>query len=531
LCCKYPSPVKRHALLPLLDQYPDKRKANILREGFSFGFKLGYLGERKQRDAPNLKSVLEEPQRALEKLGKEIKCKRLAGPFSSRPISDLIISPIGLVPKSEPGKWRLIHHLSYPEGSSVNDGIDRGFCVVKYESFDTAVRLVVPVGRGALMAKADIESAFRLLPVHPDDFQLLGMQVLDQYFVDKALPMGASCSPALFETFSTFLEWAAKKKAGSDMITHYADDFFFAGVSDEQSNLSCAKLVARFEQLCQELGVPLAKEKSVGPSTKIVYLGLEIDSIRQVIAIPGKKLADIKAKVKRALQAASLTLREVQSVVGSLSFVCKAISPGRAFLRRLIALTSGKLKSWEKVTLTQGAKRDLQMWVLFLDHFNGTAIIPDQAWADEVDLSLFTDASSQTGFGGFYGGRWFQGRWPSAKFKSYSIAWQEFFPILVAVVVWGELLRGKKIIIRSDNKAVVAIVNKQTSRCPTIMKLVRFFVLQCLKLNITFCARHIAGKNNNVADALSRFQMGRFREAAPTADVEPTTVPTFLWNL
>jgi len=63
------------------------------------------------------------------------------------------------------------------------------------------------------------------------------------------------------------------------------------------------------------------------------------------------------------------------------------------------------------------------------------------------------------------------------------------------------------------------------------MRLVRFFVLQCLKLNIAFYAKHIPGSQNDIADALSRFQMGRFREVAPTADAEATPVPMFLWKL
>jgi hypothetical protein len=117
-------------------------------------------------------------------LDKEIKLKRIAGPFNEMPLPQLMISPIGLVPKTEPGKFRLIQHLSYPEGESINDGIDPKVCEVKYNSFDVAVQLVVEVGRGAVMAKADIQSAFRLLPVHPSDFQLLGMKVSGKFFVD-----------------------------------------------------------------------------------------------------------------------------------------------------------------------------------------------------------------------------------------------------------------------------------------------------------------------------------------------------------
>ncbi|KAJ1208592.1 hypothetical protein NDU88_003975 [Pleurodeles waltl] len=60
------------------------------------------------------------------------------------------------------------------QGSSVNDCLEEGTCSVCYASFDEAIDLVRAAGKGALMAKADIEFAFRLLPVHPSIFHLLG---------------------------------------------------------------------------------------------------------------------------------------------------------------------------------------------------------------------------------------------------------------------------------------------------------------------------------------------------------------------
>jgi hypothetical protein len=525
ICCKYNSPIIVHKMLPYLSLYPDKSSSNILREGFTSGFKLGYSGDRTARDAQNLKSIREDPKMAREKIGKEIKLGRIAGPFKERPIHNLIVSPIGLVPKSEKGKFRLIQHLSHPEGGSINDGINKEVCVVQYTKFDVAVQLVANVGISACMAKADIQSAFRLLPIHPQDFGLLGMKIEEDFFVDKALPMGASCSPALFEKFSTFLEWVVRKEANSEKIIHYMDDFFFCGIADEFSSSSCKYLVDCFEKVCQNLGVPLASDKSVGPVTKLVFLGLEIDSIRQLVTVPQEKLLTIVGKINKALRGEKITLKELQSLVGSLSFICRAVTPGRAFLRRLIDLQCGIKQSWYKIRLSVGAKADLRMWVVFLNDFNGSTIFSDRVWLGDQDVQFFTDASGSVGFGFFFDGRWFQGKWPSVKFAlEHSIAWLELFPIIVASALWGDQLKGKKIVLRCDNESVVAIINKQTSKCQSLMKLVRFFVLQCLKNNVIFCARHVPGKDNNIADALSRFQMSRFWEAAPGARPVPTAV-------
>ena len=157
ICRKYRSPINLSTLIPLLDIYPDKKLAAILKSGFSEGFKLGYEGERVSRDAPNLKSVSQLHDKAIEKIDKEVKLGRIAGPFNGAPCPNLIISPIGIIPKSQPGKFIMIHHLSYPHGESVNDGINRSCCEVKYTSFDVAVAIVLREGKGAMMAKADIE--------------------------------------------------------------------------------------------------------------------------------------------------------------------------------------------------------------------------------------------------------------------------------------------------------------------------------------------------------------------------------------
>ena len=86
----------------------------------------------------------------------------------------------------------MITHLSFPHNNSVNDFIDPD---------------ISQLGRGALLGKLDIKSAFRLLPVFPGDFDLLGFQFEGKIYIEKMTPMGCSVSPSLFEEFSMFLHW------------------------------------------------------------------------------------------------------------------------------------------------------------------------------------------------------------------------------------------------------------------------------------------------------------------------------------
>lgn len=76
------------------------------------------------------------------------------------------------------------------------------------------------------MANCNIKSAFRLLPVHPCDFELLGFSFEGSFYVDRALPIGCSVSCAAYVAFSIFLEWALRQDAGLSSTAHYLDDFF-----------------------------------------------------------------------------------------------------------------------------------------------------------------------------------------------------------------------------------------------------------------------------------------------------------------
>ena len=81
---------------------------------------------------------------------------------------------------------------------------------VHYASISDAIAMIKSIGRGSYMSKIDIKSAFRIIPIHPDDYPLLSLKWNNSYFFDRCLPMGCSSSCAIFEAFSTSLEWLAK---------------------------------------------------------------------------------------------------------------------------------------------------------------------------------------------------------------------------------------------------------------------------------------------------------------------------------
>ncbi|CAJ0946959.1 unnamed protein product [Ranitomeya imitator] len=203
------------------------------------------------------------------------------------------VSPLRVVTKKESGEFRLIHHLSHPKGSSVNDGISLEEASVSYAPFDQALMLFRQAEPGAIMAKSDIASAFRLLPVQPDCY-FLGFFADGKYYYDTCLPMVCSISCKYLELFSSFLKWVVKFETGSQLITHYLDNFLFVGPADSDC---CERMLLKFQELMKVFGVPLSEEKTVGMLTCLSFLGIEIDSVNGVFHLPSDKIVKLLEKI------------------------------------------------------------------------------------------------------------------------------------------------------------------------------------------------------------------------------------------
>lgn len=193
----------------------------------------------------------------------------MIGPLPESVLPLLHFNRFGVIPKSTPGKWRLILDLSFPQGASVNDGIAPDVCHVQLASVDDAVQLILEFGVNAYMAKLDIRQAYRNVLVHPQDRWLLGMHWQGQHYVDTVLPFGLRSAPKIFCTISDGLEWVLHQR-GVVHLVKYIDDFLIVGPAGSPA---CQRRVTEMCSVCEELGLPLAVEKLEGPARVITFWG------------------------------------------------------------------------------------------------------------------------------------------------------------------------------------------------------------------------------------------------------------------
>jgi hypothetical protein len=407
---------------------------------------------------------------------------------------------------------------------------------LNYITIDNAIEGILAHGQGCFLAKTDVDSAFRLIPLRPSDYELFGMFWDGNYYYDRVLPFGLRSAPFLFNQLSEAVEWILLNHCGISFVCHILDDFLIIEPPSPTTpeSLYCQQSLSSMLLAFKNLGIPIAPHKTQGPLTTLEFMGIILDSMRMEARLPPDKVERLSSCFASFKGRNSCTLKELQSLIGSLNFACKVIPPGRPFLQRMIQLTRNISLPHHHIKLSKGFFKDLGMWEEFIQDWNGASFFISSTWVTSDTLSLFTDASGSLGFGGIFGAHWFQGHWePQHQLgrPGISIAWQELFAIVVACQLWANVFSNRRILFFCDNESVVNIVNTKRSRIPRVMDLVRHLTLLSLKFNVYIRAKHIEGKKNEIADSISRFQMHRFRELAPYADPAPCQVPPVLLEI
>ena len=516
------TPLKLDPLLHFLAGHPDISFVSKIVEILSVGANIGFVGPDRARVTPNAPSARKHADVLLRSVLKEVSYGHAVGPFFNPPFPNFIVSSLGVRPKKN-GDYRIILDLSQPFGDSVNTFIDKQCYSMRYSKFDDAVHLVQSAGIGALMGKLDIKSAFRLIPVRKQDWHLLGYAVENLLYFDVVLPFGCRSSPYLFCLFSEALHWIFVQSLGRDPLTHYVDDFFFVG---RPLSSECSVLMSDFMTLCAITGVPLADEKCESPVTVCTFLGIQLDSVRQTLSLPPGKLKEIHFLVSEWSCKTICSRTELQSIIGSLQFAAKCIPAGRLFTRRLInALSYDHHQKF--IALDQEMLLDLIWWRDFLPVWNGTASFLSVNWLSPLVTQLFTDAAASVGFAAYCSGRWFNLRWSEAAIAPLDVCIEllEMIPIYVACAIWASEFSGKRILFHSDNLGCVQAWAKLGSTNSAVLSLMREIVAVAALNNFALNIVHISGISNSIADALSRFQMDKFRDIVPNAAAKSIVIP------
>ena len=415
----------------------------------------------------------------------------------------------------------MITNLSYPKGSSVNDSIDSRLCSLEYITVEQVAKKAFSLGKGSLIAKIDIKAAYRIIPVSPHDCPFLGMKRNHGIYVDGMLPFGVRSAPKIFNAVADAIEWCVAKE-NVDNIYHYLDDFAVVGPPNSED---CAISLQKLKSVCEDLGVPLASDKEEGPSTKIKFLGIVIDTVKQELQLPADKLERLLDELQQWERREFCTKGDLESFIGIVTQASKVLQPGHLFLSEAIRLLKmAKQQRNTNIRLNACFHSNRVWWRFFATHWNGCAPMPD------TKIEFTSDASGDWGCGACCEKRWFQLQW-NDRTRGFSTTVKELISIFIAIVIWGPEWKGFTVVAKCNNDGVVRACNNCDSEEPHIMHMLRSLFFIAARLQFRLVLKQIPDPSSSLTRNLSRNQLGRFFQFFPAAFRFSSDVTPVQWLL
>ncbi len=503
-----------------LHNHPDRSFVDKIYDGLVNGFDLGIdCPPTSSLTCRNLKSASDDGEFVSQAIEKEVKKGFVSGPFGEPPFDVFRASPLGVAVGKYSKKKRLILDLSSPhdsnENKSINSLIDKDSFSLKYTTVDDAVVIIKCLGSHAQLCKVDIESAFKILPISKAQWPYFGFKWQNKYYFFKRLCFGCRSSPFTFTLLSEAIAWVAVNCFQIKHILYLLDDFLTIDHSSVDAHITMRKLM----QLFGSLNIPLSVDKCEGPSTRLIYLGVELCSVTMCVYLPDDKKQRIRELLVYFHQRRRCTKHELLQLIGHLSFAARCVAPCRAFMDKLIATAYSVKQLHHHVHLSLDARSDIAMWLAVMEDFNGCSMFLHDDFISNEDMEIYTDSSSSFGCGGYNlkANEYFSVSWEElgTDFRgSKRMALLELVPIVIAACLWSGDWHRKRIVWHCDNEGLCFVLNKSRSKDKPIMLLLHKIVYLSVLNNFNFHARWLSTHSNLLADMLSRNDITSFQTSA-----------------
>ena len=419
------------------------------------------------------------------------------------------------------GKWRACQDYSI--------GTNRGAASAPF-GLPTPFDVKRVLGPESHFAKYDLRDGFwrvptseglrkRLVMRHPATAKLLWC---------KSLPFGYIDSPRIFCAVTEAIAQEFRKRVGNRLpqgvtsgihIWCYVDDYLISGDTEELTRLGCTI----FEELMHELGFEWAPSKQRGPSRAMEFLGMLIVNApeKRCIALTRKRQESLRELISawRARQRAKPVMvepRELAQLLGQLVFASQVIPGGRVAMQAMLAQFKGLEVDWRQgrvslvgqakwtlVQLDQGFWRDLEWWDMHFERRNCVSLFDDERASAAI---TGTDASDWgSGQAAFLDGSVEEARleFTSAE-KRRPINWRELSGIVRILEWFGPRMRGRSVLIETDNMAAKGAASKMASTSRDMSELIRRLLELAARHHVRVRVVHTPGEKLHRPDQSSR---------------------------
>jgi len=287
-------------------------------------------------------------------------------------------------------------------------------------------------------------------------------------------------------------------KHSHDCLSYIAD---LAGVSH---SLSAAQQGFIFlHKIMRELGVVESEHKATQPCQRMVWIGIEFDSLLMQISMPKTKIDDTLSLCSTWQFRTQATRSHLQQLLGKLFHIAQCCKPARLFVSRMLD-TLRAAPATGHIPLDAAFKKDLDWFLSFLPLYNGIHLIQP-----EPDLQLEVD-SCLTGCGGIYGHELYHTTFPSFVIeRNHNISQLEMLNLAIAIKLWSSAAwTNHRVVVYCDNAATISILQTGRGRDPFMLACARQIWHYSARFDFQLVPRHCPGTEMTAADALSRHHLG-----------------------
>ena len=477
----------------------------------------------------------------------------LEGPLPYKPH---IVNPLGCIVKPN-GKVRNVLDASK---TGLNDCLRKLF--VRYSSVEDLIKYMVPE---CYISKIDLADAFFVRPVDATECDLLGVrhETTGEFYRYRFMPFGVASSPWSMQRLAVEIRRIVNEQglkyvrplldsgepnpaadyAGFRCAAAYLDDFANIHppwLSKSQADEQYASVLRLYEDFGLDV---VKKEKCEWPAQRCEFLGITLDSVEQLATVSSERASKLQDEIQTFVQGlpGQVSRKRIASLAGKLQFVAPYVRDGQASLAAVYkardafvdaADARNHRRAWKDSTMVRVDAEALASLARFSDSlsspegrrvylldtgFNSSFwhsslvtspddVIDDLGVTEQGIDVITTDAS------GYAGGAWFKHQRFRYAFDSCDASphsssnWRELHTIVQAVRRWASELRGRRVLVRTDNSTCVSVITRRTSKSPELRKLYLELSEICHEHSIDLAARHIPGERNTLSDTLSRWR-------------------------
>lgn len=412
---------------------------------------------------------------------------------------DRFVAPVWPEPKftnGEPsGKFRFIW-----DGRELNEFVTP--CPVKSEGLGDVPFMTEPGDVGIIQ---DLTSCYFQFAIHPEFWHFFAFEHRGTLYYLTRLPMGFRLSQ-MFVIKST--RWILQLLRSQGIrLMQYTDDYcLFA-----QPNMIRHSYL-EWHGLLTDLGIPISPTKGfIDGRSRFILLGIGLDLGRREFFAPVYKLAQLRSRTLHVLTRALahrrfVPRRALARVIGTAAALGRAI-PTIGFWLASLHLALGIPPG---APLTAAWRGDTQLNTQAIRDLRSLLAIPPTAtlacWEPPPATATACSDASTIGYGAHTEGLPdVSGHW-TLGYTHRDIGLLEARAVRFAIRAWRSSLAGQHVMWFTDNTTVLRVLNAHSTRSATVMDEYRAMKEDLDAFCIHLQGRHIAGKDNILADALSRRQ-------------------------